>query len=162
MKMEKKQRELDDLLNRHLDGNLSEEDARALSTQIEESPEVRKRYWELASIHGMVEQSIQSASLQATTGRESAEPERRTRVSGLSRIKTGIAGLAIGVFSASVVWAFKLPQDNQPQPKIQEIVSEGLVRYPRFQQTKRYLPQVVCELHSFWITRRPSSLTPAI
>jgi hypothetical protein len=125
MKMEKKQRELDDLLNRHLDGNLSEEDARALSTQIEESPEVRKRYWELASIHGMVEQSIQSASLQATTGRESAEPERRTRVSGLSRIKTGIAGLAIGVFSASVVWAFKLPQDNQPQPKIQEIVSEG-------------------------------------
>jgi hypothetical protein len=42
----------------------------------------------------------------------------------LSRIKTGIAGLAIGVFSASVVWAFKLPQDNQPQPKIQEIVSE--------------------------------------
>jgi hypothetical protein len=93
MKMEKKQRELDDLLNKYLDGNLSEVDARALSTQIEESPEVRKRYWELASIHGMVEQSIQSASLQATTGRESAEPERRTRVSGLSRIKTGIAGL---------------------------------------------------------------------
>ena len=125
MKMEMNQRELDDLLNRHLDGNLSEEDARALSTQIEESPEVRKRYWELASIHGMVEQSMQSASLQATTGRESAEPERRPRASGLSRIKTGIAGLAIGVFSASVVWAFKLPQNNQPQPKIQEIVSES-------------------------------------
>ena len=125
MKMEKKERELDDLLNRYLDGNLSEPDARALSTQIEESSEVRERYWELASIHGMVEQSMQSASLRATTGRESVEPERRTRVSGLSRIKTGIAGLAIGVFSASVVWAFNLPQDNQPQPKIQEIVSEG-------------------------------------
>ena len=50
---------------------------------------------------------------------------RRTRLSGFSRIKTGIAGLAVGVFSASVVWAFKLPQDNQPQPKIQEIVSES-------------------------------------
>ena len=125
MKMEKKERELDDLLNRYLNGNLSEEDARALSTQIEESAEVRERYWELASIHGMVEQTMQSVSLQATTGKESAEPERRPRVSGLSRIKIGIAGLAIGVFSASVVWAFKLPQDNQPQPKIQEIVSEG-------------------------------------
>ena len=124
MKMEKKERELVDLLNKYLDGNLTEVDARALSTQIEESPEVRKRYWELASIHGMVEQSMQSASLQATTGRESAELEGRTIVSGFSRIKTGIAGLAIGVFSASVVWAFKLPQDNQPQPKIQEIVSE--------------------------------------
>ena len=125
MKMEKKERELDDLLNRYLNGNLSEEDARALSTQIEESAEVRERYWELASIHGMVEQTMQSVSLQATTGKESAEPERRPRALGLSRIKTGIAGLAIGVFSASVVWAFNLPQDNQPQPKIQEIVSEG-------------------------------------
>jgi hypothetical protein len=159
MKMEKKQRELDDVLNKYLEGSLTEVDARALSTQIEESPEVRKRYWELASIHGMVEQSMQSVSLQATTGRESAEPEIRKRVSGLSRIKTGITGLAIGVFSASVVWAFKLPQDNQPQPKIQEIVSEGFEkseqnfnrrfpmkqvngseRYPRFQQNKRYLP----------------------
>ena len=125
MKMEKKERELDDLLNKYLDGNLSEVDARALSTQIEESAEVREHYWELASIHGMVEQTMQSASLQAATGRESAEPDRRPRTSGLSRIKTGIAGLAIGVFSASVVWAFKLPQDNQPQPKIQEIVSES-------------------------------------
>ena len=125
MKMEKKERELDDLLNKYLDGNLSEVDARALSTEIEESAEVRERYWELASIHGMVEQTMQSASLRATTGRESVEPERRTRVAGFSRIKTGIAGLAIGVFSASVVWAFKLPQDNQPQPKIQEIVSES-------------------------------------
>ena len=125
MKMEKKQKELDDLLNKYLDGSLSEVDARALSTEIEESAEVRERYWELASIHGMVEQSMQSASLQATTGRESVEPDRRPRTSGLSRIKTGITGLAIGVVSASVVWAFKLPQDNQPQPKIQEIVFES-------------------------------------
>ena len=138
MKMEKKERELDDLLNRYLDGNLSEEDARALSTQIEESPEVRKRYWGLASIHGMVEQAMQSASLQATTGRESAEPVRRARASGLSRIKTGITGLAIGAFSASGVWAFKLPQENQPQPKIQEIVSEGFEN-PE-QNFKRRLP----------------------
>ena len=112
MKMEKKERELDDLLNRYLDGNLSEEDAQDLSTQIEESSEVRERYWELASIHGMVEQSMQSASLQATTGRKSVEPERRVRLAGLSRFKTGIAGLVIGIFSASVVWAFKLPQDS--------------------------------------------------
>ena len=91
--MEKKKRELDDLLNRYLDGNLSEADVRVLSTQIEESAEVRERYWELASIHGMVEQTMQSVSLQATTGKESAEQERRPRASGLSRIKTGIAGL---------------------------------------------------------------------
>jgi hypothetical protein len=125
MKMEMKQRELDDLLNRHLEGSLTDEEALALSNRIEQSSEIRERYWELASIHGMVEQTMQSASLQATTGRESAEPERRPRVSGLSRIKTGIAGLAIGVFSASVVWAFNLPQDKKSNQEVREIVTES-------------------------------------
>ena len=125
MKKDKNISDLDDVLNKYLDGSLTEEEAMDLSNRIEESSEVRERYWELASIHGMVEQTMQSASLQATTGRESAEPERRPRVSGLSRIKTGIAGLAIGVFSVSVVWAFNLPQDEKSDQEIREIVSES-------------------------------------
>ena len=116
MKKDKNTSDLDDLLNKYLEGSLTEEEALALSNRIEQSSEVRERYWELASIHGMVEQTMQTASLQATTGRESAEPERRTRIPGLSGIKTGIAGLAIGVFSASVVWAFNLPQDQKSNP----------------------------------------------
>ena len=125
MKKDKNISDLDDVLNKYLDGSLTEEEAMDLSNRIEESSEVRERYWELASIHGMVEQTMQSASLQATTGRESAEPERRPRVSGLSRIKTGIAGLAIGVFSVSVVWAFNLPQDKKSDQEVREIVSES-------------------------------------
>ena len=125
MKKDKNTSDLDDVLNKYLDGSLTEEEAMDLSNRIEESSEVRERYWELASIHGMVEQTMQSASLQATTGRESAEPERRPRVSGLSRIKTGIAGLAIGVFSVSVVWAFNLPQDKKSDQEVREIVTES-------------------------------------
>ena len=125
MKKDKNISDLDDVLNKYLDGSLTEDEALDLSNRIEESSEVRERYWELASIHGMVEQTMQSASLQATTGRESAEPERRPRVSGLSRIKTGIAGLAIGVFSVSVVWAFNLPQDKKSDQEVREIVSES-------------------------------------
>jgi len=125
MKKDKNISDLDDVLNKYLDGSLTEDEALDLSNRIEESSEVRERYWELASIHGMVEQTMQSASLQATTGRESAEPERRPRVSGLSRIKTGIAGLAIGVFSVSVVWAFNLPQDEKSDQEVREIVSES-------------------------------------
>ena len=125
MKKDKNTSDLDDVLNKYLEGSLTEEEALALSNRIEQSNEVRERYWELASIHGMVEQTMQTASLQATTGRESAEPERRPRVSGLSRIKTGIAGLAIGVFSVSVVWAFNLPQDEKSDQEIREIVSES-------------------------------------
>ena len=125
MKKDKNTSDLDDVLNKYLEGSLTEVDARALSNQIEQSSEVRERYWELASIHGMVEQTMQTASLQATTGRESVEPERRTRVSGFSRIKTGIAGLAIGVFSVSVVWAFNLPQDKKLDQEVREIVTES-------------------------------------
>jgi hypothetical protein len=125
MKKDKNISDLDDVLNKYLDGSLTEDEALDLSNRIEESSEVRERYWELASIHGMVEQTMQSASLQATTGRESAEPERRPRVSGLSRIKTGIAGLAIGVFSVSVVWAFNLPQDEKLDQEVREIVTES-------------------------------------
>ena len=125
MKKDKNISDLDDVLNKYLDGSLTEDEALDLSNRIEQSSEVRERYWELASIHGMVEQTMQSASLQATTGRESAEPERRPRVSGLSRIKTGIAGLAIGVFSVSVVWAFNLPQDKKSDQEVREIVSES-------------------------------------
>ena len=125
MKKDKNISDLDDVLNKYVDGSLTEEEALDLSNRIEESSEVRERYWELASIHGMVEQTMQSASLQATTGRESAEPERRPRVSGLSRIKTGIAGLAVGVFSVSVVWAFNLPQDKKSNQEVREIVTES-------------------------------------
>ena len=63
MKKDKNTSNLDDLLNKYLEGNLSEEEALALSNRIEESAEVRERYWELASIHGMVEQTMQSVSL---------------------------------------------------------------------------------------------------
>ena len=125
MKKDKNTSDLDDMLNKYLEGSLTEEEALALSNRIEQSSEVRERYWELASIHGMVEQTMQTASLQATIGRESAEPEKRPRISGLSRIKTGIAGLAIGVFSASVVWAFNLPQDKKSNQEVREIVSES-------------------------------------
>ena len=125
MKKDKNTSDLDDMLNKYLEGSLTEEEALALSNRIEQSSEVRERYWELASVHGMVEQTMQTASLQATTGRESAEPERRTRIPGLSGIKTGIAGLAIGVFSASVVWAFNLPQDKKSNQEVRKIVTES-------------------------------------
>jgi hypothetical protein len=125
MKKDKNTSDLDDVLNKYLEGSLTEEEAMDLSNRIEQSSEVRERYWELASIHGMVEQTMQSASLNATTGKDSVEPVKRSSFSGLSRIKAGIAGLAIGVFSASVVWAFNLPQDKKSNQEVREIVTES-------------------------------------
>ncbi len=69
--------ELDALIDACLDGRLSEAEADRLSHWIEESSEARERYWQLASVHGMIEQSMQSASLKAATGDEFVTPLKR-------------------------------------------------------------------------------------
>ena len=51
--------ELDALIDACLDGHLSETEAESLSKRIEESSEARQRYWQVASVHGMIEQSMQ-------------------------------------------------------------------------------------------------------
>ena len=65
---EKDNNELDALIGDCLDGRLSEAEAESLSQLVEESSEARQRYWELASVHGMIEQSMQSALLRAVNG----------------------------------------------------------------------------------------------
>lgn len=119
--------ELDALIDACLDDRLSEAEADRLSRLIEESSEARERYWELASVHGMVEQSLQSASLKAATGEEFVEPVAPANVGWLfrwPRITAVAAGLVIGIFSASMVWAYAIPREGGITRTSQEIVSE--------------------------------------
>ena len=124
--------ELDALINASLDGSLSE--AEQLSQWIEESSDARKRYWELASVHGMIEQSMQSASLKAATGEQPVTPARADGLSRWRRITSVAAGVAIGVLSASLVWAYTIPLVNQERRESREIVFESFenaeVKFP--------------------------------
>ena len=98
-----------------------------MSRLIEESSEARERYWELASVHGMVEQSMQSASLKAATGEEFVAPVAPANVGWLfrlPRIAAMAAGMVIGILSASMVWAYAMPRDEGITRTSQEIVSE--------------------------------------
>ena len=126
MMNEKDYNELDALIDACLDGRLSGAESDRLSQLIEESSKARQRYWELASVHGMIEQSMQSASLKAATGEEFVTPvkmeEERFR---WSRISSTAAGILIGIFSASVVWAYAVPRVNQPHRESREIVFES-------------------------------------
>ena len=117
--------DLDSLINACVDNQLNEEEATRLSRLIEESPEARERYWELASVHGMVEQSMQNASLNAATGVKPVALIKTNRLSYWRRLKGITAGMAIGVFSASLVWAYAIPRPNQPQPEKREIAFES-------------------------------------
>jgi len=122
---DKNNTELDALIDACLDGRLSEAEAERLSHWIEESSEARERYWQLASVHGMIEQSMQSASLKATTGDAFAVPVRTRRLSRWPRITAVAAGLVVGIFSASLVWAFNISLLHQSQRESKELVVES-------------------------------------
>jgi hypothetical protein len=110
MKDQKKDPELDGLIDACLDGRLSEEEAEKLSTLIEVSGEARDRYWELALVHGMLEQGLQTASIKAATGEEPAVTKVTPgRFFPWPRLTAAAASILIGIFSASVVWAYKAP-----------------------------------------------------
>ena len=89
----KNMEELDALIDACLDDRLSDAEAERLSRLIEESSEARERYWELASVHGMVEQSMQSASLKAATGEEFVAPANVGWLFRLPRIAAMAAGM---------------------------------------------------------------------
>ena len=101
--------ELDALIDACLDGRLSDAEADRLSQWIEESSEARERYWELASVHGLIEQSMQSASVKAATGEELVRPLQVEGPVRRPRINAVAAGMVIGILSASLGWAYAIP-----------------------------------------------------
>ena len=117
--------ELDALINACLDGCLSEAEADRLNHWIEESREARERYWRLASVHGLIEQSMQGASLKAATGEEFVTPAKTEGLSRWRRIPSVAAGMLIGILGASLVWAYTIPRANPSHRESQEIVFEG-------------------------------------
>lgn len=133
-----KESELDSLIESYLEDRLSDTEAAKLSVLIEESEEARERYWDLALVHGMLEQGLQSASLRAATGEEPVLPNLKTgNFFQWPRLSAAAAGILIGVFGASVVWAYKTPLTEKPAREVTELLFENFedpsVSYsPRF------------------------------
>ena len=125
MKDQDDNRELDALIQACFDGQLSEAEAERLSHWIEESSEARQRYWQLASVHGMVEQSLQSASLKAVIGEKPVAHVPAKSGGRWQAITSVAAGAAIGVLTASLVWAYTIPRVNLPRQEMKKIVFES-------------------------------------
>lgn len=100
------QTELDALIDDCLEGRLGEPDAAKLSAHLEQSAEARTRYWEVASIHGLLEHAMQNASLRAVTGQALPIVSRPQRWFQWRPLTAAAMGLVIGLFSASVVFGF--------------------------------------------------------
>ncbi|MEZ5301437.1 MAG: hypothetical protein R3F11_12420 [Verrucomicrobiales bacterium] len=89
--------ELDDLIDACLDGRLSEAEAAKLSELIEGSADARARYWEMASVHGLLEQALQQASLKAAIGQSSPAPAGFARFLQWRALPPAAAETAIGM-----------------------------------------------------------------
>lgn len=120
-------KELDTLLDACLDGRLTEEEAAQLSAQIEASPEARARYWDLAMVHGLLEHSLQHASLKVVTG-EAPAPIAPSRWGGRfhwNPATSAVAGLLFGIFSATMVLAYASPFSKFASRGKTEILQES-------------------------------------
>jgi len=117
--------ELDRLIHDSLEGCLGGSDAARLSALLEQSAEARGRYWETASLHGMLEDALQQASLRVVAGKASAERERPTGWLRWRAWQAAAAGLAFGVLSASIVWAYAVPNWLPPFERVVPLLEEG-------------------------------------
>ena len=104
-----KHNELDVLIEDCLEDRLSEPDAKKLSALLEQSVEARAHYWQTASIHVLLEHTLQNASMRVVTGRSLPVNTSSTRWFSWRPLAAAAAGLVIGLFSASVVYAYVVP-----------------------------------------------------
>jgi hypothetical protein len=86
---------LDALIEDWLEGRLSEPDTARLSVLLEQSPEARARYWETASIHGLLEHALQETSWRAMTGQSLPVTSARPRFRSWRPFAAAVAGLVM-------------------------------------------------------------------
>ncbi len=127
MKMPDKinQPELDVLIDDCLEGRLDEADAARLSAHLEQSAEGRTRYWEIASIHGLLEHVMQNASLRAVTGQALPIVSIPDRWLQWRPLTAAAMGLVLGLFCASVVFAYVAPSLGKVTTMLQESFESG-------------------------------------
>ena len=126
-----KSQEHEELIDRYLAGMADEAEVARLDAMLKADDELRQTFLaasrldshlrERASVHGMEEQSIKEAS----SGRAFATPVNGRALSRWPRITAVTAGVVYGIFSTSLVWAFKHAQLNPPQRESREIVFES-------------------------------------
>jgi hypothetical protein len=123
-----KTEELDHLIHGCLEGCLSENEAARLSALLEHSAEARERYWATASVHGLLEDSLQQASLRLISGQETRAQTLAVRWFPWRPWIAAAAGLAFGIFGASMVWAYALPMANRTAERTVSVLTEGFER----------------------------------
>lgn len=105
---------LDELIQKHLDGRTSTEEAESLSARIVADKGVRSRYLQAAQIHGALADETLALDMDAEPETTVAEPEPQKVIWQFAwprQIAAGlVAGIFVGLLGAGMAWAIGSPK----------------------------------------------------
>lgn len=105
----------DTLIQKHLDGQTTREEATALSARIVADADVRSRYLKAAQVHGALADEVLALDLE-TAPPQVAEPEERREKRWFAwprQIAAAlVAGAFVGLLGVGVVWAVNSPMSE--------------------------------------------------
>jgi len=104
----------DTLIQKHLDGLTTEEEAKALSARIVEDAEVRSRYLKAAQVHGALADETLALDVESEPEMKAAAPELQKVIGRFDWPRQVAAGLAAGMFvgllGVGMIWAIGSPK----------------------------------------------------
>lgn len=133
------------LIQAHLDELITPDEQRELDRRLCNSESARQQFWEESAIHGAMHEAIKTSadlvaaetSLKAAAGDKFVTPLKTEGRFRWSRITSTAAGILIGIFSASMVWAYAVPLVSQTQRESREIVFESF-EDPEMKSPRRF------------------------
>jgi len=105
---------MDTLIQKHLDGQTSAEEAEALSARIVSDAEVRARYLKAAQLHGALSDEVLALDLGEEPAIHAVPAEKQQKARSLAWPRQAaaaiVAGAFIGVLGVGIVWALAAPK----------------------------------------------------
>jgi hypothetical protein len=116
-----------DLIQRHMAGLLTEDEAAVLQTRLKADTDLRSLYLHYMNLDVALE--AQAGARDRVIDLLRAAPLTENKPAGRwfswRPLAAAAAGLAFGIFSASMVWAYALPMANQSVERAIPVLTEG-------------------------------------
>lgn len=115
---------LDDLIDQHLNGTMSDKTRAELQERLLHSATDRARFWELAEGHALLHEGLQQQRAEAV------KPRARQRSVWFQwrPLTAAAAGITLGMFCTSVVFAYVAPRTPSGTVLMREGFESGVVR----------------------------------
>lgn len=116
---------LDDLIDAHLNGTMSDEARAELEERLLHSATDRARFWEMAECHALLHEGLQGQRVA-----EVVKPHAKVRSLWLQwrPIAAAAAGIALGMFGTSMVFAYVAPRMSNRVVLMREGFETDVVR----------------------------------